>query len=326
MKRRELLILGAGAVLAPRLALAKSRVPRVGYLLLPPLSEPPSRERQAFLDGLRDHGYVPGKNIELVYRSAENEPEFLEAQCQELVRQKVDLIATSGAAGTIAARNTTRTIPIVFLAVGDPVGIGIVASLARPGENVTGVSFSSSDLAGKRIELIRAIVPAAKRVAFLWEERNRNAQIEAQAAIAAARRIGMLPEPLPLATHADLTTVMQRIAARKPDALYVTFATGIVADNRSAIAEFALRHRLPLMSGWGFMTDAGGLLSYAPDIPLIFRRGAYYVDRILKGTRASELPVEQPTRVELAVNLKTAKAIGLTIPRTLLLRADRVIE
>ena len=326
MKRRELLILGAGAVLAPRLALAKSRVPRVGYLLLPPLSEPPSRERQAFLDGLRDHGYVPGKNIELVYRSAENEPEFLEAQCQELVRQKVDLIATSGAAGTIAARNTTRTIPIVFLAVGDPVGIGIVASLARPGENVTGVSFSSSDLAGKRIELIRAIVPAAKRVAFLWEERNRNAQIEAQAAIAAARRIGMIPEPAPLASHADLAAALQRIAARKPDALYVTFAGGIVADNRSAIAEFALRHRLPLMSGWGFMTDAGGLLSYAPDIPSIFRRGAYYVDRILKGTRASQLPVEQPTRVELAVNLKTAKAIDLTIPRTLLLRADRVIE
>jgi len=326
MKRRELLILGAGAVLAPRLALAQSRVPRIGFLLLQPLSEPPTRERQAFLDGLRDYGYVPGKNIELLYRSAENEPEFLEPQCQELVRQKVDLIATTGPGSTIAARNTTRTIPIVFLAAGDPVGIGIVASLARPGGNVTGVSFSSSELAGKRIELLREAVPAAKRIAFLWDERNRNAQIEAQAAMAAARRTGMVPEPIPLATHADLTAALQRISARKPDALYVMFAAGIVVDNRSAIAEFALRHRLPLISGWGFMTDAGGLLSYAPDIPSIFRRGAYYVDRILKGTKASELPVELPTTVELALNLKTAKAIGLTIPPSLLLRADRVIE
>jgi putative ABC transport system substrate-binding protein len=327
MKRRALLVLGAGVALASHGLLARSaRVPRIGYLLLSPLTEPPSRERQAFLDGLREHGYVPGKTVEIIYRSAEGEPEFIDATCRDLLDQNPDVITVSGALAVLGAKKATRSIPIVMLAVGDPVGIGAVPSLAKPGGNLTGVSFISSELAPKRLQLAKECVPKAKRLAMIWDNRNANAHVESRAVLAAAKQLGLEAEPLGLASDAELARVLGRLAAGKPDLIYVAFEGGLAAANRTTFAEFGLRQRVPIVSGWSFLTEAGGLLSYAPDIPAMFRRAAYYVDRVLKGTKPAQLPIELPTKVDLAINLKTAKAIGVNIPRELLLRADRVIE
>jgi len=327
MKRRALLALGAGAVVAPRWLLAqRARIPRIGYLLLTPITEPPSRERQAFLDGLREFGHVPGETVEIVYRSAEGELEFMDAASRELLAQKPDVIAVSGSAAVLAAKKATRTVPIVMLALGDPVGVGAVSSLAKPGGNITGVSFLSSDLAPKRLQLAKECVPGAKRLAVVWDRRNANSRVESLAVVAAANQLGLAAESLGLGSDAELARVLGRLAGRKPDILYVTFEGGLAAANRTTLAEFGLQQRIAVVSGWSFATEAGGLLSYAPDIPAMFRRGAYYVDRVLKGAKPAQLPIEQPTRVELAINLKTAKAIGVSIPRELLLRADRVFD
>lgn len=327
MNRREGLaaLLALGLIPATRLA-ARDRVPRIGYLSLGSITETPSRERQAFLDGLRDFGLVPGKSVEMVYRSAEGEPTFLHAMCQELLRENVDILATPGGPAALAALGLTSTVPIVFLALGDPVGIGATDSLARPSRNATGTTFLSSELAAKRIEMLKLAAPAARRLAFVWDLQNPNAQAETDSARAAAQRLGFSVEAVPVKTQAGLNAAMARLAARPPDALYAAFSAGLIAGNRTAIAEFGLRHGVPVISGWGFMTDAGGLLSYAPDVPAMFRRSAYYVARILQGASPAELPIEQAAKIELVVNLGTARKLGLTLPPDLLLRADRVIE
>lgn len=327
MKRRAFVIAGAIAAAAPGGALGQgARRPRIGYLLLSPLSDSPSRERQAFLDGLREYGHVPGKTVDIVYRSAQGEVDFMDAVAEDLVRDKPDVIAVSGAAATVAARKATRSIPIVMLALGDPVGSGVVASLSRPEGNVTGVSFLSSELTAKRLQLARECVPAAKRLVVVWDGRNVNSRVESRAAVASAQKLGFVAESLPLDSDRELAQAFERLAARKPDLLYVTFEGGLSATNRTAIAEFGLRHRVPIVSGWEFLTEAGALLSYAPDIPSMFRRAAYYVDRVLNGARPAQLPVEMPTQVALVINLRTAKAIGVAVPRELALRADRVID
>ncbi len=327
-ERRDFLRVAGALALASVAARSPSAgaMPRLGYLSLQSITERPSRERQAFLDGLAEFGLVPGKSVEIVYRSAENEPAFVQPMCEELLREKVDILITPGALTTVAALKTTRTVPIVFLAMGDPVGIGAAESLARPGRNATGTTFISSELAPKRIEFLKLAIPTAKRVAFLWEQRNRNAQIEAEDAIAAARLLGIAADSTTVNSQAELNSTLAQIAHRRYDALYVTFTAGVISDNRTTIAEFGIRHRLPVISGWHFMTEAGGLLSYAPDILLMFRRSAYYVDRILKGASPATLPIERATTIELTINLVTARAIGLSLPRSLLLRADRVIE
>jgi putative ABC transport system substrate-binding protein len=211
-------------------------------------------------------------------------------------------------------------------AIGDPIGIGAVRSLARPEGNVTGVSFLSGDLAGKRVQLIRDLVPAARRVAVLWDGRSANARAEADVALVALSRLGLRAEKVELSTDKDMPRALGRLQADKPDALYITFEEGVVVNNRSAIAEFGVRHGVPVISGWNSLTEAGGLVSYAPDIVMIFHRSAYYVHRILKGAKPAELPVELASKFELLINLKTAKALGLTIPPIVRLRADRVIE
>ncbi len=327
MKRRALLALGAGAVFAPRwLHAQSSRLPRIGYLLYTSLMDPPSRERQAFLDGLRELGHVPGRSVELIYRSAEGESDFMDGICQDLVNQRPDVIAVSGTEAVLAAKKATRTIPIVMLALGDPVGVGVVSSLARPGGNVTGVSFISSDLAPKRLQLARECVPGAKRLAVIWDRRNANSRAESRAVQAVAKQMGLTTEPLGQASDAELARTLGRLASVKPDILYVTFEGGLAAANRTVIAEFGLRQRVPIVSGWSFLTEAGGLLSYAPDLPAMFRRAAYYVDRVLKGAKPDQLPIELPTKIDLTINLRTAREIGVDIPRALLLRADRLIE
>lgn len=326
VQRRQFLI-GTIVLVTPLRLLAQAvRVPRIGYLLLVPLVDPPSRERQAFLDGMRELGHVPGKTVEIVYGSAEGEPDFVGDACQNLLRQKVELIVASGPTATLAAKKATSTVPIVMQAVGDPIGIGVVRFLGRPEANVTGVSFISSDLAGKRVQLIRDLVPAARRIAVLWDASSVNARAEARVALEAALRLGLKPEEVALPLDRDLLRALSRLQANKPDALYVTFEEGIVVNNRSVIAEFGVSHQVPIISGWSSLTEAGGLISYAPDIAAIFRRSAYHVNRILMGAKPAELPVELARSVELVINLKTARALGLKIPQSVLLGADRVIE
>ena len=325
---RRLVLAGAAAALFARWpALAQlPRTPRIGYLVLSPLSDPPSPERQAFLDALRKLGHVPGKTVEIVYASAQNELDFLDEVCQDLLGKKPDLIVVSGAIATLAAKQATASVPIVFMALGDPVGIGAVRSLARPEGNLTGVSFISSELAAKRVQLAKQLVPAARSLAVLWDSRNPNARAESRVVLAAAASLRLKTEPIVLASDDDLLRALNRLQTNKPEVLYVVFEDRTVASNRTLIAEFGVRHHVPVISGWSSLTEAGGLLSYAPDIPAMFRRSASYVDRILRGAKPGELPVEQATTVELVVNAKTAKALGIAIPREILLRADRVIK
>ena len=325
MNRRAALI-AFFALASAGAPLRAQRLPRIGYLLQSPVTEPPSRERQAFLDGLRELGYVPGRTVEIVYRSAEDQADFMDDMARDLMSQKVDVVVVSGARATLAAKKATRAIPVVMLALGDPVGVGAVQSLGRPEGNVTGVSFISSDLAAKRVQLIKELVPKANGIAILWDPGNANARSEAAATIAAARSLGMAPQPLALTSDSALSDMLRDLTARKPDVLYVAFEGGLVARNRTLIAEFGVKNRVPVISGWSFMTEAGGLISYAPDIPAMFHRSAYYVHRILQGARPGQLPVEQPRKIELVLNQKTAREIGVRFSQSILLRADRVIE
>jgi len=305
---------------------AAQRAPRVGYLVLESIREQPSLERKAFLDALAESGWVAGKTFEIVYRSAENEPEFLPDLCEELVREKVDVLATVGVQPTLACLKTTRTVPIAFLSVGDPISIRATQSLGRPGLNATGVSSNMAELAPKRVELMHRAVPAARRVAFLWDQRNVVSKMEAENAQAAARKLGIEAIPMPVGSQADLQRRFAQLADDPADALYVCFGPGVIPQNRTAIAQFALGHGLALISAWAFMTDAGGLLSYSPNMPAVFRRAAYFVDRILKGTPPQDLPIEQMRTIDLVINLDTARRLGLELPPELLLRANRVIE
>jgi len=325
-RRKALAALLALAAMPAGLRAASDRLPRIGYLVLESMREVPSRERLAFLEGLRDLGLIEGETLDIVYRSAENEADFLRPMCEELLAEKVDVLATVGALPTLACLETTRSVPIVFLAAGDPIGIGAAETLARPGRNATGVSYILSDLAGKRVEFLRLVAPNAQRVAFIWDQTHRESHIESDTARASAARLGIRADSVPVDSQPALRAGLERIARNRPDALYVSFVAGVIARNRTTIAEFGIRHRLPVISGWSYITEAGGLLSYAPDIQAMFRRSAYYVDRILKGTKAAELPIEQATKIELVVNLGTARKLGITLPPEIVLHADRVIE
>ena len=306
-------------------SVAAQRIPKVGYLVLEPVRAVPSGMRKAFLDALAGYGWEVGKSVSIVYRSAENEPEFLETLCEELVREKVDVLATVGVQPTLACVKTTKVVPIVFL-LGDPINLGLTESLARPAINATGVSSNMSELAAKRIELLRLALPKAKRVALLWDQRNQNSIVEMKNAQNAVRESGMKPLPMPVDSQAGLNRRFEEIAADPPDALYVGFGPGVVPQNRTAIAEVALKYRVALVSGWAFMTDAGGLMSYSPNMLAVFKRGAYFVDRVLKGVKPGDLPIEQMRTIDLVINLRTAQKLGLTLPPELMLLANRVIE
>jgi putative tryptophan/tyrosine transport system substrate-binding protein len=321
-----LLGLAAGFAAPASLGRQVARPRRLGYLLLPSRIDPPSAERRAFFEGLNALGYVEGRNIQVVYRSAEGAPEFLDEVALDLVKQRVDVICTAGAATTLSALHATKDIPIVMLAVGDPVDIGAARSIARPGRNATGVSFISSELAPKRLELARELLPRARRVALLWDTRNHNAREEVIAVRNASKGLGLTVDDIPVESESVLDPALGRLARRGTDVLYAAFEGGLIAGHRTQIAEFALRNRMALVAGWGGLPEVGGLLSYAPDIPDMFRKAAGYVHRILQGEKPQSMPIQMPTRVELVVNRKTAAALGLTISQSLLLRADRVIE
>ncbi len=296
-----------------------SRRGRIGVLEL--MSRALNANFDAFRQGLREFGYVEGQNFVIEYRSADGRPERFPGLATEMVRLKVDLILTRGTSAAVAAKNATRTIPIVMLASGDPVGTGVVASLARPGGNVTGLSGFTKELAAKRVQLLKEIVPRAARIAvFLNSGSLSNSWKEIQVA---ARSQGVRPELLDTGKSDDLEHAFDAIRLRI-DALLV--ATTDVTPSRLFIPDLAAKHRLPAMYISRAAVDAGGLISYGPNYPDLYRRAAVFVDKILKGAKPADLPIEQPTTFDLVINLKTAKALGVTIPQSILERADQVIQ
>jgi putative ABC transport system substrate-binding protein len=326
MMRRRNFLAALAAMCAPAgRVFGQARVPRIGYLLLPALSEPPSAERAAFLQGLVELGHVVGKTVQIEYRSAEGEPEFLPDLAAELARQKVDVIFATSAEPARAAVNATRTIPIVTTSISNLVELGIVTSLAHPGGNVTGLTVFDAELSGKRLELLKDMLPQAKRVAVVRNPKNTNAQRQWQISRQSAARLGLTLLPFELGPPDAVPKMLASIVRTKPDALLL-FVDVRTIGYGGIFAEHATHNRIPTIAGWSNFAAAGGLLSYSPNFPDLFHRAASYVDKILKGARPGDLPVEQPSKFELAVNMKTAKALGIRIPDSILVRADKVIE
>ena len=319
-RRRFLLTSLAGAFGAPLAAEAQAtgKVHRIGFLRD---GQPPQSYVEAFQQGLREWGYVDGRNVVIEFRvgSVDQLPQLAE----ELVRLKVDVIVASAAPSALAAKKATTSVPIVFVNVFDPVELGLVPSLARPGGNITGLAFSSADLAGKRLELLREVVPKLRRVAMLWHSDNPGNLVQLNGAEVAARTLGMQFERVPVRGTDDFDAGFK--AMRAVDGLLQANAP-LFTTHRARLVGLAAKSRLPAMYGQTGYVEVGGLMSYGPHIPDQNRRAATYVDKILKGAKPADLPVEQPTKFELEINLKAAKALGLTIPPSLLARADQVIE
>jgi len=301
------------------------RIAKIG-LLTP--STPAIAEHlvEAFRRGLRELGHVDGKTFVLEVRHGEGKPERFPELARELVGLKPDVIVTSTDAAIAAVRRETRTIPIVMSFSNDPVETGFVASLARPGGNVTGLSGVSAELSGKRVELLREVVPGLSRVAFLWNPDIRGNLVDYRQTAAAARSLRLELQSIEISRAEDFDRAFSSITSERAQALILPGGNPLAISHRDQVARFARRHRLPSMFLVKEYVEAGGLMSYGPSIPDMYRRSATYVDKILKGVKAGDLPVEQPTKFELVVNLRTAKAIGLTIPVSLSRRADLVIE
>jgi putative ABC transport system substrate-binding protein len=278
----------------------------------------------AFVQRLRELGWVEGRNVAIEYRWAETRFERSPEIIAEFVRLKVDVIVTHATANILAAKQGTSVIPIVFAAVGDPVGIGVVDSLARPGGNITGLSNQFTDAAGKRVELLREVVPGLRRLAILANVGIANAALEIGEVEAAARTIGLEVATSEIRKAEDIAPAFVALKGRA-EALYV-FGEPLANTNRARISALALDARLPTMAGFREIVDAGGLISYGANLTDQFRRAADFVDKILRGTKPGDMPVVQPTKFELVINLNTAKALGLEVPPTLLARADEVIE
>jgi putative tryptophan/tyrosine transport system substrate-binding protein len=324
MKRREFITLGGMAAALwplPLLAQQAAKIPRLGMLLYSTVRGDPNAE--AFHRGMRELGYVDGQNISYEYRFAEGRPERLPELAADLVRLKPDVIFALGGDVAPDARKATQTIPVAFAVSTDPVLSGLVASLSRPGGNATGVTFLLDELASKRLVLLKEAVPQLSRVAFLFNpDHPDNERREAERAAAA---LGVKLHLAEVRGPGDFDPAFDAIARAGVDALYVVSSRQTVT-NIARIVDFAAKHRLPLVGGWGAWTQAGGLISYGPNVSEMVRQSAAYVDKILKGAKPGELPVQQPTRFELLINLKTAKTLGLAIPEAFLLQADRVIE
>jgi len=311
---------------APRGAEAQrpDKVPRIGYLLVSPLADPPSGERAAFLDGLRELGYVVGQNIVIEYRSAAWNRELLPDLAVELVNLKVDaIVAVPGAVE--AAKEATKTIPIIVPALGDPVEEGLVKSLARPGGNITGTGWSVEGLTGKRLELLKEAIPKLSRVAVFWNPANQGGPRQWQETQSAARKLRVTLQSLEARDPSDVPKAFTAMTQNHPDAL-LTIASPITTAYRPQIIELATKQRIPTMFSTRADVEAGGLISYAPSLTDSFRRAARYVDKVLNGANPGELPIEEPTKFELIINLKSAKTLKLTIPKTLLLQADQLIQ
>jgi putative ABC transport system substrate-binding protein len=322
-RRQFITVAGVAAVwpLASRAQPAK--LPTIGFL--GSLSQSAqSKWTAAFVQRMREHGWIEGRTVAIEYRWAGGRSVRFAEIAAEFVRLKVDVIVTAGTAAVMAAKQSTSVIPIVFGTAGDPVGTGLVASLARPGGNVTGLSNQSADLPGKRLELLREAVPSLRRLAIMANVGSLIGKLEMSEAGAAARTLGLEVVTLEIRRAEDIAPALEALKGRA-DALYVV-TDPLAGTNRIRINALALGARLPTMHGLPDYVEAGGLMSYGPNIPELFRRAGDYVDKILRGAKPADLPVEQPTKFSLIVNLKTAKALGLTISPALLDRADEVIE
>ncbi|MGB7011477.1 MAG: ABC transporter substrate-binding protein [Pseudolabrys sp.] len=325
MQRRAFItLLGGSAVAWPLIARAQqaAKLRRIG-ILSPEL--PPPGFLEAFRQGLRELGYVEGQNIAFEIRSAEGYGQRLAALANHLVELKVDVIVAVNTQSVQAAKKASTTIPIVMTRIADPVKSGLVRSLSKPGGNITGLSFMVDELSGKRLALLKEAFPSVSRVAVLWHEANPGADIAVGAIKAASRELGLQLLLLPVHGPADLVGAFQAAARGRVEALIVIDDV-VTTQHRVEILNLAATHSLAVVSQYRAFAEAGALLAYGPDTSTMYRRAAYYVDRILKGADAGDLPVEQATKFNLAINLKTAKALGVTIPPSLLARADEVIE
>ena len=316
------LVSGCGAL--PPAARPAARVPRVGALF--PFALPEQGYSRTFHEGLRDLGYVVGQNVVVEYRSAEGRAERLPEVAAELVGLPVDVLVTfGGTPAALAARQAAATIPIVVLLVGDPIGSGLVESYARPGGNVTGVTNLSPETSAKRLELLRELVPALSRVDFLWNPVNPAAAPDWRETEEAARMLGVRVRSVEARDPDEVGSALAAIGAERPDAVIATGEV-IFIQRRVQILEFLAKHRLPAIHQYHQDVAQGALMAYGANAGEVYRRGAYYVDRILKGARPADLPVERPTTFDLAVNLKTAQAMGLRIPQSILTQATDVIQ
>ena len=279
----------------------------------------------AFRQGMRELGYKEGQNLEVVYRSSDGRDERFPGLANELIRLKVDLILTRGTPASLAAKSATQTIPVVMASVGDPVGTGLVASLARPGGNVTGLSALNVEIYAKRVELLRELQPRLTRIAGLFNMGNPVLPLQWKEVQRAAQSVGIQAQLLDVRRPEDLPRAFDAAAKERAEALIVAL-DGLTLGNLRPIAELAAKRRLPSIYGVREYADLGGLITYGWSDPHQYQRAATFVDKIFKGAKPADLPVEQPTKFELVINLKTAKALGLTIPPSLLLRADQVIE
>jgi putative ABC transport system substrate-binding protein len=318
------LALLAGCGRWPGQAQAPARSSRVGYLILSTAAAN-ARLEEEFRAGLRTLGYVEGENLTIEARYADEAADRLPELAAELVRLPVDVLVTAATQPALAARQATRDIPIVMATGGDPVANGLVGSLARPGGNITGLTTMEGPLWGKRIELLRDTIPHLGRLAILWYSENPDSVLNFGVAEQAARDLRLDVQSLPVRARGEVPDALAAAAREPSDALLVV-NTPILYSQFEAIAAFALSQRLPSMSGLTAFTDAGGLMVYGPNFPSSHRRAAYYVDRVLKGTKPADLPVEQPTTFDFILNLRTAQALGLTIPQHVLLQATEVVQ
>ena len=325
MRRRDFIAGGSAAVVlsAPARAEQSTKRPTIGFLgaASPELAGP---WVAAFVKRLGELGWTEGRNVTIEYRWAEARTERYSEIATELANRKVDVIVTWASAPVLAAKRATTTIPIVFAAQMDPVGAGVVASLARPGGNVTGMSIQQTDTAGKRIELLREVVPRLARLAVMANSGAPGAMIEMREVATTARTLGLEVIPIEVSQAGEVFSSIESIRDRA-DALYVA-TDPLIFSNRIAINEMAQRQRTPTIYGSREYVDAGALMSYGPNWIDLFRHAAEQVDKILRGTKPADIPVQQPTKFDLVVNLRTAKALGLEIPPSLLARADDVID
>ena len=325
--RRELIIAGIlSALVAPITSSAQNqrRIPRLGILLYFPVA---TRKQpwDSFQDKLRDYGYVEGKTILIEAVSAEGHQDRLGPLAADLVKMNVDLIAVGGTEAVQAAARATKTIPIVMTAVGDPVGAGLVSSLAHPGGNVTGMSLLATDLSAKRLALLKEMLPQLTRVAILWNPDNASVALKFEEMQRAAPGLGVQVQSVQLRRPADIEAAISMAASQHAEAIMDT-GDPIQNSHQGRIAELATQRRIPVASEFSDSVDAGALCSYGPAIIDIYRRAAGYVDRILKGAKPGDLPIEQPAKLDLVINLRTAKNLAISIPQPLLIRATKIVE
>ena len=311
------------AVLAAPLAVEAQqagKVYRIGFLRA---GQPPETYLEGFQQGLQERGYVYGQNVVVELRATDGSFDQLPRFAEELVRLKVDVILASAAPAALAVRKLTTSVPIVFVGVVDPVELGLVPSLGHPGGNITGLATTAADFAGKRLELLKTIVPRLRRVAVLWHPANPTNPIQLKGAQVAARTLGVQLEPVSIQGPNDFDSAAK--AVRGTDGLLL-LESPLFTTHRARLAELAAKSRLPAIYGQREYVEVGGLMSYGTHFHDLYRRTALYVDKILKGAKPADLPVEQPTKFELVVNLTTARALGLTIPPSILARADQIIQ